>query len=305
MINSATDAVPSTSSGQALSEAEGELRAICNLPVTRSASRDTKMVSKILRLVEILALALFFGFLPVLLSVAAVGFVNVIFLEEKGIAYWALAGLVVGLIIDCLFVKSWVCKAYQMNSKILAALYIFYSIGALGFCMGIPLLNFALGIAAGAYAARKMYHSKAGPAELKQGVKKISIFAAAVMALICCLITLWAIAGQMIGYRFETPILSFTFTVPIFSAVVLAGGAALVLLQYWLTRLAARVTFKLHTLKAGPKIASAVVALIALAWLIGLGWLGLQCYRVHRKQATQQGTRRAEPLEDTEKSDTD
>ena len=195
--------------------------------------------------VESLILGMFFGFLPVLFCVAAAGFANVVFLEEKGIGYWALGGLCVGLIIDVMFVKSWVKRAYQMNSKILAVLYIFYSIGVLGFCMGIPILEFPLGMAAGAYAARKMYHTKAGPEEFERSVKKMSIFAAAVMVLICCLITLWAIAGEMIGYRVETPYLSFTFTVPIFSAVVLIGGAGLVLLQYWLTRTAAKVTFKL------------------------------------------------------------
>ena len=63
-----------------------------------------------------------------------------------------------------------------------------------------------------------------------------------VLALMCCLITLWAIAGEMIGYRFETPVLSFTFTVPVFVAVVVAGGAALVLLQYWLTIIAAKLS---------------------------------------------------------------
>jgi hypothetical protein len=200
---------------------------------------------KILRLIEILALALFFGFPPVLLCVVAAGFVNVIFLEEKGIAYWALGGLIVGLIIDCLFVKSCITKAYQMNSKILAALYIFYSIGVLGFCMGIPILEFPLGMAAGAYAARKIYHTKAGPEEFERSVKKMSIFAAAVMVLICCLMALWAIAGQMLGADIQLPHLSFTLTLPLFVAVVLTGGAILVLLQYWLTSISAKVAFRL------------------------------------------------------------
>ena len=195
--------------------------------------------------IECLVLGMFFGFLPVLFCVAAAGFTNVVFLEEKGIGYWALGGLCVGLIIDVIFLKKWVRRAYQMNSKILAALYIFYSIGVLGFCMGIPILEFPLGVAAGAYAARKMYHTKAGPEEFERSVKKMSIFAAAVMVLICCLMALWAIAGEMIGYRFETPWLSFTFTVPIFFAVVFTGGLALVLLQYWLTRISAKLAFKL------------------------------------------------------------
>ncbi|MHC4891248.1 MAG: hypothetical protein ACYTEO_17485 [Planctomycetota bacterium] len=195
--------------------------------------------------IESLILWMFFGFLPVLFCVAAAGFINVAFLEEKGIGYWALRGLCVGLIIDVMFVKSLVKRVYQMNSKILAALYIFYSIGVLGFCMGIPILEFPLGMAAGAFAARKMYHTKTGPEEFDRSVKKMSLFAAAVMVLICCLIALWAIAGEMIGYRFETPWLSFTFTVPIFFTVVLTGGAALVLLQYWLTSISAKLAFKL------------------------------------------------------------
>jgi len=195
--------------------------------------------------VESLILGMFFGFLPVLFCVAAAGFANVVFLEEKGIGYWALGGLCVGLIIDVMFVKSWVKRAYQMNSKILAALYIFYSIGVLGFCMGIPILEFPLGMAAGAYAARKMYHTKAGPEEFERSVKKMSIFAAAVMVLICCLMALWAIAGQMLGADIQLPHLSFTLTLPLFVAVVLTGGAILVLLQYWLTSISAKVAFRL------------------------------------------------------------
>ena len=170
---------------------------------------------------------------------------NIVLLQEKGIAYWALGGLCVGLIIDAVFVKSWVKRAYQMSSKILAGLYIFYSVGVLGFCMGIPILEFPLGIAAGAYAARKIYHTNAGPQEFKRVVKRVSVFCAAVMVLICSLMVLWATLGKVPGLRVETPWLSFTFTVPIFSAVVLIGGTGLVLLQYWLARAAARATLKL------------------------------------------------------------
>jgi len=188
---------------------------------------------------------MFFGFLPVLFCVAAAGFTNVVLLEERGIGYWALGGLCFGLIIDAIFVKSWVKRAYQMSNKVLAAIYIFYSVGVLGFCMGIPILEFPLGMAAGAYAARKIYHSKAGPEEFYRTVKKVAVFAAAVMVLICCLMALWAVAGKIPSSKVETPILSFTFTQPIFWAVVLIGGTVLVLLQYWLTRTAAKVTFKL------------------------------------------------------------
>jgi len=247
-------------------------------------------MAKLLRIIESLILAVFFGFLPVLLCVVAAGFVNVTYFEEKGIAYWALGGLGVGLIIDTIFVKSWVKKAYQMNNKILAVIYLFYSVLALGMGMGVPIFNFALGILAGIYIARKMHFLGYDEEKRNQTVKKMALFCAVVMVLICCLITLWAIAGQMIGYRFETPFLSFTFTVPVFFAVVFTGGAVLVLLQYWLTRAAASVTNKVQMLKAGPKIAVGILVLLAIVAVFGLAWIGCQAYRMHKRPTVQQVT---------------
>lgn len=202
-------------------------------------------MGKFMRIIEVAILGMFFGFLPVLFCVAAAGFANVVFLEEKGIGYWALGGLCVGLIIDVMFVKSWINRAYQMNGKILAGIYIFYSVFALGLGMGVPIFNFVLCIAAGLYIARKMHFAEAEEQARKQAFKRMARFCAGVMVLICCLIMLWAIAGQMIGYRVETPLVSFTLTVPIFFAVVLTGGSFLVLLQYWLTSAAAKVAFRL------------------------------------------------------------
>ena len=108
--------------------------------------------------------------------------------------------------------------------------------------MGVPLFNFALGIAAGVYSARRIHFAGVDEETGKKYFNKTAMFCAVVMALMCCLITLWAIAGQMIDYRFETPWLSFTFTVPIFFAIVFTGGAALVLLKYWLVLATARLT---------------------------------------------------------------
>lgn len=198
-----------------------------------------------LRIIESILLALFFGFLPVLVFVAAAGFLNVMFLEEKGIAYWALGGLGIGLIIDCFFVKDWITKAYQMNSKGLAAIYLFYSVLAIGMGMGMPVLNLALGIAAGVYSARKMHYIGADEESRHRDFKKMAVFCAAAMVMVCCLMALWAAVGGMIGSRFETPIVSFTFTLPVFLAVLITGGAALVLLQYCLTMAAAKATFRL------------------------------------------------------------
>jgi hypothetical protein len=202
-------------------------------------------MGKLLRIIEVAILGMFFGFLPLVACfVGIILFAGMVFGPEV-LEAWALWSLVPGLAIDVVFLKKWVRGAYQMNSKILAAIYIFYAVFALGMGMGVPIFNFALCIAAGVYIARKMRIRGADEEMRKQAFKRMARFCAGVMVLICCLITLWAIAGRMIGYRVETPWLSFTFTVPIFFAVVLSGGAVLVLLQYWLTSAAAKVTFRL------------------------------------------------------------
>ncbi len=203
--------------------------------------------------IEALILGMFFGLMPLVIClVGTVIFAGMVFGTE-GLEAWALWSLVPGVAIDVVFLKKWVRNAYQMSSKILAAIYIFYAVIAIGMCMGMPIFHFAMCIAAGVYIARKMHFVGAEEQMRKRAFKWMAVFCAAVMVVICCLITLWAIAGQMIGYKLDTPLLSFTFTVPIFFAVVLTGGAVLVLLQYWLTGAAAKVTFRLSRPVTRPK----------------------------------------------------
>lgn len=201
---------------------------------------------KILSKVESLILGIFFGLLPIVFCFLGTMVIASVFSGVEALGPWVLWSLVPAVITDIIFLKKWIKRAYQINNKALAAIYLFYSVVALGLGMGIPILNFALGIMAGIYAARKTHFIEADEQSRNQQFKRMSVFTAAVMAIMCCLITLLAIAGKMIGYRFETPGLSFTFTVPIFWMVVVAGGAFLVLLQYGLTIIAARIAFRLQ-----------------------------------------------------------
>lgn len=211
-------------------------------------------MGKTAKVAELLILGMFFGLVPLAAFLIITVLLAAIVFGIKALGPWALWSLLPGLLINAVFLKRWVKNAYTMNIKTLAVLYVFHSVCALGFFMGIPIGNIFLGILAGVYAARKMHLIEADEEKRNQYFKKTAKFAAAVMMLICCLITLWAIAGEMIGYRFETPFLSFTFTIPIFFAIVLASGTFLVLLQYWLTRAAAAISkcgFSAH-LHEGP-----------------------------------------------------
>jgi hypothetical protein len=159
--------------------------------------------------------------------------------------YLALAALITGLMIDVIFLRRWVRNAYQFNNKILAGIYIFYSVVALGICMGVPLLNFGVGILAGIYITRRLYYTSAEQDTRKASIKKTALFSAAVIMAMCCLTGTWALVGGMIGSRFESPIVSFTFTAPLLVATILAGGLFLSALQYCLTLASAKLAIKI------------------------------------------------------------
>lgn len=194
--------------------------------------------------IESIILGMFFGFGPIVFLFLATMLITAAFWGKESLGPWVLWSLVPGVIIDIPFLKKWVRNAYQINNKILAGIYLFYSVVALGMGMGLPILNFVLGITAGVYAARRTHFAGADEQNRNQIFKNTAVFCAIVMAFMCCLMTLLGIVGKVPGSKFETPLLSFTFTLPIFWAVVLTGGAVLVLLQYWLTLTAAKVTIR-------------------------------------------------------------
>jgi len=194
----------------------------------------------IFRSVECIMLAIYFGFVPILFCLIVTVIVVSVLFGSENLGPWALWSFVPAIAFDAVLMKKWVKSAYQMSGVILGILYVFYSVVTLGMFMGLPIGSFTLGIAAGLYAARKMHLAQADEQSRMRYFKKTAIFSASVMVLMCCLITLWAIAGKMIGYKLD----SFTITVPIFFTIVLAGGAIAVTLQCFVTFAAAKVMFR-------------------------------------------------------------
>jgi hypothetical protein len=196
---------------------------------------------------DALILGILFGAVPILLCLMVafvLGFESGLLTDDNGPSF-LLGAIAAGIIMDYLFLKRWVRKAYALSNLSLSVIYVFYSIGALGFGMGVPIFNFAVGITAGVYTARKMYHIRADETHRRRNIKKTALFTAVVLMAMCSLTGLWAIVGGLVGSRFETPVLSFTFTVPIIIGCVIAGGLILCTLQYWLTIAAAKITFRL------------------------------------------------------------
>ncbi len=196
--------------------------------------------------IDAFILGILFGAIPILLCLF-LALIIALSADWTGDEFgpYALAALGAGLVIDIIFLKAWVAGAYKMSKKQLGVIYVFYSIGALACGMGVPIFNFAVGITAGAYTARKMHYIQADQDERRRNIKKTALFTAVVLMAMCCLTGFWAIAGGLVGATFETPVLSFTFTVPTIIGCVISGGLILCVLQYWLTTVAAKITLRL------------------------------------------------------------
>ncbi len=205
-----------------------------------------------MRKIEAVVLGMLFGAVPVILCLLLVVIIG-LSADWTGDEFgpYALAALGAGLVINIIFLKKWVKAAYRLNNKFLGAIYVFYSIGALGFGMGVPIFNFAVGLTAGVYTARKMHHIQADDDERGRNIKKTARFTAVVLMAMCCLTGFWAIIGGLVGARFELPVLSFTFTGPIIIGCVIFGGLILCTLQYWLATAAAKITLKLSGCRGG------------------------------------------------------
>jgi hypothetical protein len=130
----------------------------------------------ILRNVECVILAAFFGFVPMLFCLLVTVIIASVLFGTKALGPWALWSVVPAIAFDAILMKKWIKGAYQMSGIALGILYLFYSIVTLGMFMGLPIGSFTLGIAAGLYAARKMQLAHADEHIRKRYFKKIAIF---------------------------------------------------------------------------------------------------------------------------------
>lgn len=159
----------------------------------------------------------------------------------------ALIGLTAGLLIDLLFLRKWLFNVYIIPNTIAILIYVFYLIGLLGFFMGFPVFSIFAGIMAGVYKGRKMFHFRAGTEEAEYRINKTCWLTMVGMAATCIATTLVAFkdvkdtAGNLEGmFR-----LSFEVTPLMILGITVIGGLGLIISQFWLTKMAAMIAYRL------------------------------------------------------------
>jgi hypothetical protein len=162
---------------------------------------------------------------------------------EELIPFFTLFGFGLGLLIDLLFLRRWIEMAYRFHPITLTAIYLFYSIGMFGFFMGVPAFNTILGSLAGFYTGRRLRISNS--TNRKTVIHQVSLFTAFVLAVVCLAALLLAVtettlAANINGMLADMLGLKISFNNQTILLLSIVAGTGMVILEYYLTRAAAR-----------------------------------------------------------------
>ena len=194
-----------------------------------------------MRVVERCGLALVLGAIPPIIGLLAGWWGTAAVLPERGVAIAALCGLVAGLVVDALFLRRAMAWADAAPYWLWGAVYLFYSIGAFGFLMGVPILVAVLGLPAGILLGGRLARQGATAEQVRGTARHASAFTAAVLAIACTASATIALLDPYTAGNLEGMLgLSFDVTTPMIVALVIIGGAGLLALQWVLTGAAVR-----------------------------------------------------------------
>ena len=117
--------------------------------------------------------------------------------------------------------------------------------------MGFPVFNLIMGIIAGYYFGIKITSKRISLAQSETIMKRVSLFAGMIMLLICISTGTIALRERTLGSELQNMLsLGSEVTRNMIIAVVFIGGTALVVTQYYLTKITMTIMIK----KYQPKI---------------------------------------------------
>ncbi|MCX5753964.1 MAG: hypothetical protein NTW97_10055 [Candidatus Krumholzibacteria bacterium] len=187
------------------------------------------------------------AFIAVLMPVCcffAAWWLGVGVVPERYVPYGAFGGLLLGVVLDALFLRRWTARAYEMRLPSLMFLYVFVSVVTYAVFMGTSVFNLVCGIVAGAYMGRRLLHAGAAGEEARTVIRRTGSFAAAVIACAAGFSAYLALRDPFAGSDLEHMFhLKFAVTRPTIVALVAAGWPVLVLCQYWLATKAAYTAY--------------------------------------------------------------
>jgi len=187
-----------------------------------------------MRKIEIVAIGFLLGAVPIIICFLAGWWISVPLVPESWIFLFALAGFLVGLIIDILFLRTWIKTAYLMKPIVWMMIYLFYSFGMFGFFMGVPVFNVALALPAGFFIGGWLVYNGADSTRMKKAARYSALFTTSVLAFICTASATIALVSYSTASDLQG-MFGLQITPVMIVGIILSGGIFILILQWWLT----------------------------------------------------------------------
>ena len=173
---------------------------------------------------------------------------HIVPIAETGIATAAVTGLGIGIILDAFFLKKWRASFYSADVKLMVLLYLFWSVIAVAFLMGMPFGNLVLGTITGFYVGRKRYHAGTDHDTFVKATRTASIFTALVTSAEALPIGILALDESMVVETIQavTGLEHLVIHGPIGIGLVTLACVVLFVIQFWSTRTAAAFAFRFN-----------------------------------------------------------
>ena len=174
------------------------------------------------------------GFFPPVAFLIVGWWGSIPFVSEGLIPYFAIGGLLLGILMDRVFLRKWVRQALSMSWIWPVLEYFFYSVCAFGFFMGVPLPNFALGPLAGMYVGLRIRSTEERERQLI--TRQASVFTAAVLFFFCAASLLIASLDAYLEANIQGLLgLRHPLTRGLILLIAAAAGLLLVWIEYHVT----------------------------------------------------------------------
>ena len=204
---------------------------------TKKYSTLNSMLAGMERLFVMIITGLVF---PILLGLAG-WWSSLPFVPESSIIYFALGGFMLGVLVDMVFLRFWTRNALRLPLIWPMVVYLFYSVGMLGFFMGVPAFNVVMGPVGGYYMGMRLRAKNSDKDEVEKTARQAGLFAALILAAACAasLVIAWldpSLEANISGmFALAQPLSKTTIL-----AISGAAGIGLVVLEYAITRAAVK-----------------------------------------------------------------
>jgi hypothetical protein len=133
---------------------------------------------------------------------------------------------------------------FKIKKRILATVYVVFSVSCLGFFMGVPFFNILLGVLAGNYLSIRIMENFRRKAYVEKSFRQGALFTAAILFLMVFFSGLNALTDLQSSMQLVEQLLNTSLSTVQFYWLLAIGGVNLVIIQYFITLFTANTMFE-------------------------------------------------------------